>query len=78
MLRPRVLLAQHFFHPDDVVSARLFTDLGVGLSERGWDVTALASNRSWADPHEKRAEIVDAGGLARHGTGVRRPRDARA
>jgi glycosyltransferase involved in cell wall biosynthesis len=50
MARPRVLLAYHFFHPDDVVSARLFTDLAVGLNALGWDVTALASDRAWANP----------------------------
>jgi hypothetical protein len=48
--RPRVLLVYHFFHPDEVVSARLFTDLGAGLSARGWDVTALTSNRTWNSP----------------------------
>ncbi len=46
----RVLLAHHFFHPDDVVSARLFTDLALGLRARGWDVTALTSDRAWSDP----------------------------
>jgi hypothetical protein len=48
---PRVLLIYHFFHPDDVVSARLYSELAAGLRARGWDVTALTSNRSWADPH---------------------------
>jgi hypothetical protein len=59
-LRRRILLAHHFFHPDEVVSARLFADLAVGLSERGRDVTALTSNRSWADPkklHPPRAQL---------------------
>jgi glycosyltransferase involved in cell wall biosynthesis len=50
MPRSRVLLVHHFFHPDDVVSARLFTDLALGLSARGWDVTALTSDRSWSNP----------------------------
>lgn len=49
----RALLAYHFFRPDDVVSARLFTDLAVGLQERGWEVTALTSVRSWADPTKR-------------------------
>jgi colanic acid biosynthesis glycosyl transferase WcaI len=47
---PRVLLVYHFFHPDEVVSARLFSDLGAGLVRRGWDVTALTSERSWGQP----------------------------
>jgi colanic acid biosynthesis glycosyl transferase WcaI len=60
MTRRHVLLAHHFFHPDDVVSARLFTDLAVGLRERGWEVTALTSDRSWSDPKKRlpgRAEL---------------------
>jgi colanic acid biosynthesis glycosyl transferase WcaI len=56
MLRRRVLLAHHFFHPDDVVSARLFTDLALGLEKRGWDVTALTSDRSWSAPEKLYAQ----------------------
>jgi colanic acid biosynthesis glycosyl transferase WcaI len=47
---PRALLIYHFFHPDNVVSARLFSDLALGLREKGWEVTALTSDRAWADP----------------------------
>src|SRR5271154_6485948 len=47
---PRALLIYHFFHPDNVVSARLFSDLALGLHQRGWDVTVLTSDREWADP----------------------------
>lgn len=36
----------HFFHPDDVVSARQFTDLCADLQARGWDVEAMPCNRS--------------------------------
>jgi hypothetical protein len=53
MVRPRVLLAYHFFYPDDVVSARLFTDLALGLDAAGWDVTALASDRAWSNPETR-------------------------
>jgi colanic acid biosynthesis glycosyl transferase WcaI len=53
MSRLRVLLAYHFFHPDDVVSARLFSDLACGLDERGWDVTALTSDRAWNHPSRR-------------------------
>jgi glycosyltransferase involved in cell wall biosynthesis len=45
-----VVLAYQFFHPDDVVSARLYSDLALGLVERGWEVTVLTSDRSWRDP----------------------------
>jgi glycosyltransferase involved in cell wall biosynthesis len=46
-----LLLCYHFFHPDDVVSARMFTDLAVEQTRRGWQVDVLTSNRLWRDPH---------------------------
>jgi glycosyltransferase involved in cell wall biosynthesis len=50
---PRLLVCYHFFHPDDVVSARMFSDLAAEQVRRGWDVTALACNRSWRDPNAR-------------------------
>ena len=50
---PRLLVCYHFFHPDDVISARMFTDLATEQVRRGWDVTALACNRSWSDPRAR-------------------------
>jgi glycosyltransferase involved in cell wall biosynthesis len=44
-----LLVLYHFFHPDQVVSARLFSDLAVEQARRGWDVTALTCNRSHGD-----------------------------
>ncbi|HLK89879.1 MAG TPA: glycosyltransferase family 4 protein [Polyangia bacterium] len=46
---PRLLLAYHFFHPDDVVSARIFSDLAVEQQRRGWEVSVVTSNRSCFD-----------------------------
>lgn len=43
---PEVLVFYHFFHPDDVVSARHLTDLAVGLARRGYSVEAMPSNRA--------------------------------
>ncbi len=43
---PRLLLFYHFFHPDDVASARHFGDLAEEQQRRGWQVTVLTSNRS--------------------------------
>lgn len=43
--QPHATLLYHYFHPDDVVSARLFSELAVGLRERGWDIKALPCNR---------------------------------
>jgi glycosyltransferase involved in cell wall biosynthesis len=47
---PRLLLVYHFFHPDDVAGARQFSELGREQARRGWEVTALTSDRSWRDP----------------------------
>jgi colanic acid biosynthesis glycosyl transferase WcaI len=41
----RVSILYHYFHPDDVVSARLFSDLAKHLVSKGWDVEALPCNR---------------------------------
>jgi glycosyltransferase involved in cell wall biosynthesis len=46
---PHVTLFYHYFHPDDVVSARHFTDLAIGLVQRGWKVTAVPCNRGCRD-----------------------------
>jgi hypothetical protein len=50
--RPRLLLCYHFFHPDPVVSARMFSDLAQEQERRGWRVTVLTSNRLWHAPAE--------------------------
>jgi colanic acid biosynthesis glycosyl transferase WcaI len=47
--RPRLLVLYHFFHPDQVVSARIFSDFAVEQARRGWDVTALTCNRAHGD-----------------------------
>jgi glycosyltransferase involved in cell wall biosynthesis len=44
-VKPRVLLIYHFFHPDTVVSARIFSDLAQELARQGFDVTVFTSNR---------------------------------
>lgn len=45
MLGRRILTIYHFYHPDKVVSAQLFTELSENLAQQGWEVTALTSNR---------------------------------
>jgi len=42
---PSVLILYHFYKPDDVASARHFSDFAEGLKKRNWDVTVLTSNR---------------------------------
>lgn len=63
---PRLLLAYHFFHPDDVVSARMFSDLAVEQQRRGWQVAALTSNRSCFDPGRVYPAREDWNGIAIH------------
>src|SRR5262249_48859949 len=47
--RPRVAVLYHYFHPDDVVSARHLTQFCLDLEGRGWDVEALPCNRGCRD-----------------------------
>jgi glycosyltransferase involved in cell wall biosynthesis len=49
MGRPRLLILYHYFHPDRVISARIFSDLAEEQAKRGFDVTALTCNRSHLD-----------------------------
>ena len=56
----RIIVIYHFFYPDDVVSSRHISDFAEGLAKRGWEVTALTSNRFCRDPKaqvEKTEEI---------------------
>jgi colanic acid biosynthesis glycosyl transferase WcaI len=46
---PRVTVFYHYFHPDDVVSARHFDGLCRGLADRGWDVLVQPCNRGCRD-----------------------------
>ncbi len=48
-VRKRLVLLYHFFHPDDVISARLFTELGERAAAEGWEVIAMPSVRSCHD-----------------------------
>lgn len=63
---PRLLLLYHFFHPDDVVSARHFGDLAEEQQRRGWQVTVLASNRSCRQRGKIFAPYEDWNGIEIH------------
>src|SRR4051812_28307697 len=54
---PYALILYHFFHPDDVVSSRHFSELAAALAERGWKVVARPSNRSCRDQRCKYAAL---------------------
>jgi colanic acid biosynthesis glycosyl transferase WcaI len=53
--RPRLLVLYHFFHPDVVVSAQILSGFAEEQARRGWDVTAVTSNRSHGDGPERLA-----------------------
>ena len=50
--RPSAGILYQFFHPDDVVSARIFSEFCTDLRGRGWDVTAWPCNRACHDAEE--------------------------
>jgi putative colanic acid biosynthesis glycosyltransferase WcaI len=50
---PSVTILYHFFHPDDVVSARHFSDMAEEFVQRGWNVRVLTSNRYCRYPKKK-------------------------
>lgn len=68
MGKPRLLVIYHFFHPDQVVSARMFSDLAEEQARRGWDVTALTCNRSHADPRVNLPAYEEWNGVRIHRT----------
>jgi colanic acid biosynthesis glycosyl transferase WcaI len=53
MPRPaRVTVLYHYFHPDDVVSARHLSDFCADLAARGWAVEAMPCNRGCRDDRQ--------------------------
>lgn len=56
--QPSITILYHFFYPDDVVSARLFSDFAEELANRGWNVRVLTSNR-YCCYHKKKIELKE-------------------
>lgn len=50
---PSATILYHFFYPDDVVSARHFSDFAEELVNRGWQISLLTSNRYCRYPRRK-------------------------
>jgi glycosyltransferase involved in cell wall biosynthesis len=50
--RARVTVLYHYFHPDDVVSARHLSDFCEDLAARGWSVEAVPCNRGCRDDRQ--------------------------
>ncbi len=46
-MQKQLILLYHFFHPDEVISARLFSDLAVRMSSEGWNVVAMPAARMY-------------------------------
>ncbi len=46
-----LVLLYHFFHPDDVISARLFSEIAQRFAGDGWQVTAIPAAR-WFESNE--------------------------
>jgi colanic acid biosynthesis glycosyl transferase WcaI len=63
---PRLLLAYHFFHPDDVISARIFSDFAVEQQRRDWQVCVVTSNRSCFDRGRRFEPFEDWNGVQIH------------
>jgi glycosyltransferase involved in cell wall biosynthesis len=57
----------HYYYPDDVVSARLFTDFAEDLTRQGWDVQVFSS-----DKYCKKKDRISKKFETRHGVSVRR------
>jgi len=66
-VRPKICILYHFFHPDDVVSARHFSGLAEGLAAAGFEVEVLPSNRACRNSSARYAPAEDW-----HGVQIRR------
>ncbi len=64
MSRPRVTFLCHYFHPDDVASARHVSDLCEDLAAHGWDVEVRPSNRGCRDESDAYPPREDWRGVA--------------
>jgi glycosyltransferase involved in cell wall biosynthesis len=51
--KPSILLLYHFFFPDDVASASHMYQLAQELTQRGWRVTVLTTNRYCREPQRR-------------------------
>lgn len=63
MSQPQLVLLYHFFHPDEVISARLFSDLAEHMARRDWRVVAMPAARLYGSemrlPAREQWESVD-------------------
>ena len=64
--KPRLTALYHYFHPDDVVSARHYADLCLGLTAKGWEVEVLPCNRGCRDERKTYPLREDWRGISIH------------
>jgi glycosyltransferase involved in cell wall biosynthesis len=67
LFMPSCVILYHYYYPDDVVSARHFTDFAEGLSGNGWDVQVFTGNR-----YCRRPGGIDLRRERRRGVSIRR------
>lgn len=59
-----LVILYHFYWPDDVVSARLYADIGEWASSRGWRVVAMPAVRSCHDGETRFPKREERGGVS--------------
>jgi glycosyltransferase involved in cell wall biosynthesis len=57
----RIVLLNYYYAPDEAATAQLLADVGAGLVAAGHDVSAVCSDRAYADPRERypKRETID-------------------
>lgn len=65
-MKGSILIVYHFFHPDDVVSARQKSGLAESLAKKNWHVSVLTSNRIYSRPEETVPKDEDWQGIHIH------------
>jgi glycosyltransferase involved in cell wall biosynthesis len=62
-IRPKLAALYHYFHPDDVVSARHFSDFCQELVARGWQVEAIPCNAGCRDERKAYPQAEEWNGI---------------
>ena len=63
-VRPKLTTLYHYFHPDDVVSARHFSQFCQELVARGWQVEAIPSTVGCRDETKVYARAEEWNGIS--------------
>src|SRR5262249_2391018 len=63
VVRPKIAVLYHYFHPDDVVSARHYGDFCQELAARGWQVEAIPCNVGCRDERKSYSRAEEWNGI---------------